>query len=93
MGSEVYQINGFKAFFQEDLNTQGQKINVHINYLLHMVFYKDQCLILHSSYSTSTMLTKLLYMAMYTTFQMMQIYSTVRNLLKQKNKQKETCKK
>ena len=25
-------------------------------------------------------------MAMYTTFQMMQIYSTVRNLLKQKNK-------
>ena len=51
-----------------------------------MVFYKDQYLILHSSYSASTMLTKLLYMAMYTTFQMMQICSTVRNLLKQKNK-------
>ena len=32
-----------------------------------MVFQKDQCLVLFSSYSTSSILTKLLYKAMYTT--------------------------
>ena len=70
MESEAYQISGFKAFFQEDLNRQAYKIIVQINYLLHMVFRKDQCLVPYSSYSTSTILTKLLYIVMYTILQM-----------------------
>ena len=86
MKSEAYQIHGFKVFFQEDLSTQAQKIKVQISYLLHMVFRKDQCLVPYSSYSTSTIVTKLLYITMYTIFQMIQIYSTVINLFFKKNK-------
>ena len=41
--------------------------------LFHMVFHKDQCLIPYSSYFTSTILTKLLYIAMYTTLKVIQI--------------------
>ena len=45
-----------------------------------MMFHKDQCLVPYSSYTISTILTKLLYIAMYTTLQMTQIFSTFINL-------------
>ena len=80
-----YGIRGLpKKWFQSFVSGRSQytsiKIRVQINYLLHMVFHKDQCLVPYSSYSTSTILTKLLYIAMHTTLQMIQIYSTAINL-------------
>ena len=51
------------------------KKKVQINYLLYMVFHKDQFLVPYFSYSTLTILTKLLYIAMYTILQMIQLNS------------------